>query len=88
MRFISSTGFYLVLIGISVNLSAQYNFNVKRTFGETNHQIVFASYSADGDYIVTAGSDSSIIVWNTERNIIYRTLTGLEGRPKRCNALS
>ncbi len=81
MRFISSTGFYLVLIGISVNLSAQYNFNVKRTFGETNHQIVFASYSADGDYIVTAGSDSSIIVWNTERNIIYRTLTGLEGRP-------
>lgn len=71
----------LSLFGITGNLSGQYNFNVKRTFGEANHKIVFASYSSDGTYIVTAGSDSSIIIWNTDRNTIYRTLSGLDARP-------
>jgi hypothetical protein len=71
----------LAFFGILVNLNAQYNFNVKRTFGETNHQIFYASYDSDGKYIITAGSDNSIIIWNAERRIIYRTLTGLKGRP-------
>jgi hypothetical protein len=70
-----------ILFAISGNLNAQYNFNVIRTFHETNHEIVFASFSSDGTYIITAGSDSSIIIWNADRRTIYRTLTGLEGRP-------
>jgi WD40 repeat protein len=69
------------ILGISGNLYAQFNFNVIHTSGETNHEIVFASYNSDGTYIVTAGSDSSLIVWNTDRRTIYRTLTGLNGRP-------
>ncbi len=68
-------------LGILGNVNAQYNFNVKRTFGETNHQIVYASYNSDGKYIITAGSDSSIIIWNADRRTIYRTLTGLKARP-------
>jgi WD40 repeat protein len=69
------------ILGISGNLNAQFNFNVIHTIGETNHEIVFASYNSDGTYIVTAGSDSSLIVWNADRRTIYRTLTGLNGRP-------
>jgi WD40 repeat protein len=70
-----------VFFAISGNLNAQYNFNVIRTFHETNHEIVFASFSSDGTYIITAGSDSSIIIWNADRKTIFRTLTGLAGRP-------
>lgn len=73
--------FLFFLIGICWNLSAQYSFNVIRTLHETNHEIVFASYSPDGTYVLTAGSDSSIIIWNADRRTIYRTLTGLKGRP-------
>jgi WD40 repeat protein len=72
---------FLLCLGIWGNVNAQYNFNVKQTFGETNHQIVFASYNSDGSYIITAGSDSSIIIWNADRRTIYRTLSGLKGRP-------
>ena len=79
-RFISII-FLFLLFGISSNLKAQYNFNVIRTLHETNHEIVFASYSPDGNYIITAGSDSSIILWNADRRTIFRTLTGLKGRP-------
>jgi WD40 repeat protein len=71
----------VLLTGITLHLFSQYNFNVKRTFGETSHQVVFATYSPDGKFIATAGSDSSIIIWNTDRLTIYRTLTGLEARP-------
>ncbi len=81
MRLNLVTGILLFVFGASGLVSAQYNFNVKRTFSETNHQVVFASYNSDGSYIVTAGSDSSIIVWNADRQTIYRTLTGLEARP-------
>jgi len=66
---------------INEDVEAQYNFNVKRPISETNHKIVFASFSQDGKYIVTAGSDSSIILWNAERLTIYRTLPGLTARP-------
>jgi len=62
-------------------LSAQYNYNVKRSFGETGHTITYLSYSPDGSYILTAGTDSSIILWNADRKTIHRTLTGLEARP-------
>ncbi|MCF8380779.1 MAG: caspase family protein [Bacteroidales bacterium] len=62
-------------------VSAQYNYNVKRSFGETGHTITYLTYSPDGSYILTAGTDSSIIIWNAERKTIYRTLTGLEARP-------
>lgn len=67
--------------GIAGNANAQYNFNVIRTLSEMNHQVVFATYNNDGSLIVTAGSDSSLIIWNADRKIIHRTLTGLKGRP-------
>jgi len=75
---------FLILCSLFVitgELNAQYNFNVIHTSGETNHEIVFASYNYDGTYIVTTGSDSSIIIWNSERRTVYRTLSGLSGRP-------
>ena len=81
MRHQSCFLILFLLFAIGGNLNAQYNFNVIRTFHETNHEIVFASFSSDGTYIITAGSDSSIIIWNADRRTIYRTLTGLEGRP-------
>ncbi|MCU0471750.1 MAG: caspase family protein [Bacteroidales bacterium] len=81
MKHYFSFIFLFFLFGISGNLEAQYNFNVIRTLHETNHEIVFASYSPDGTYIITAGSDSSIIIWNADRRTIFRTLTGLKGRP-------
>jgi len=70
-----------LLTGINGKINSQFNFNVIRTLGETNHQIVTASYSNDGSYIITSGSDSSIIVWNADRRTIHRTITGLQGRP-------
>jgi WD40 repeat protein len=79
-----SLAFFIILFicsGFPINADAQYNFNVKRPLSETNHKIVYASYSSDGRYIITAGSDSSIILWNTDRMTIYRTLTGLKARP-------
>jgi hypothetical protein len=71
----------LMLTGVAGSLFSQYSFNVKLTFGETSHQVVFASFSPDGKYIATAGSDSSIIIWNADRLTIYRTLPGLKARP-------
>ncbi len=62
-------------------LHSQYSINVKRTFFETNHQIFNAGYSDDGNYVVTTGKDNSIIIWNAETGIIYRTLAGLKKRP-------
>jgi WD40 repeat protein len=68
-------------ICLQLSLSGQLSFNIKRTFTETNHQVIFACYNADGKYIVTGGSDNNIIIWNAETGIIYRTLTGLKKRP-------
>ena len=62
-------------------LSAQFLFNVKQTFRETDHQIYFTGYSDRGSYIITTGSDNNIILWNAESGIIYRTLAGLKKRP-------
>ena len=78
------SGRFLILLfffGITCEINSQYNFNVIRTLGETNHEIVSASYSDDGAYILTTAFDSSIIVWNADRRTIYRTITGLKGRP-------
>lgn len=74
----------VLLLFISVIFSAQgqYGFNIKRTSGETNHEIYCACYSPDGKYIVTAGSDLNIIIWNAETGTIYRTLAGLKKIPK------
>ncbi|MBN2861927.1 MAG: caspase family protein [Bacteroidales bacterium] len=66
---------------ISIPSKAQYSFNVKRSYGETGHQIYSVSYSREGDYIVSIGYDNSIIIWNAESGIIYRTLGGLKKRP-------
>jgi WD40 repeat protein len=72
----------LSLLAVNVcSLGAQYHINIKRTLGETSHQVFQASYSPDGTYLSSAGSDNSIILWNTETGIIYRTLTGLKKRP-------
>ena len=74
---------YIVLLsGLIVPLTEyQFFFNIKRTFRETGHQVYHASYSPDGKYILTTGSDNSIIIWNAESGIIYRTLTGLKKKP-------
>lgn len=75
--------FILVIFGVCcyLSLDAQYNFNIKRTFAETNHQIFYASYSTHGNYIITTGSDNNLIIWNTGTGIIYKTLPGLKKRP-------
>jgi WD40 repeat protein len=77
--------YYIILlflcVSIPFSLNGQYSINIKRPLSEINHKIVFASYSPDGKYIITAGSDSSIIIWNADRFTIYRTLTGLKARP-------
>ena len=81
MRLYSVILSLFLIISLPEVLDAQYHFNVKRTLRETNHQVFHASYSPDGKYILTTGSDNSIILWNTESGIIYRTLTGLRKRP-------
>jgi WD40 repeat protein len=81
MRLHVSFIFLISFFGIIGTVDAQYNFNVIRTFSEINHQIVCASYSPDGSFIITAGSDSSLIIWNADRKTIYRTITGLRARP-------
>jgi WD40 repeat protein len=74
--------FFILLLNFVIpgKLNAQYNFNVIRTLSESGHEVVFASFSPDGMFMVTAGSDSSLIIWNTDRQTIYWTLTGLAGR--------
>ena len=67
--------------GITININGQVNFNVKRTLSETSHQIVFSAFNADGSFVITAGSDSSLIIWNYDRKTIHRTLSGLKARP-------
>jgi len=73
----------LVSLGILLvfPLNAQYNFNIKRTFNETNHQIYDAHFNTTGKYIITSGSDNNILVWNAETGIIFKTLAGLKKRP-------
>jgi len=71
---------FSLLSGILANASGQFGFNVKKSFGETNHQIYFASFTPDGNYIITSGSDNNIIIWNAEKGTIYKTLTGLTSR--------
>jgi len=70
----------VILIGFWINTTAQYGFNVKKSFSEDRHEVYFAKYDDDGKYIITTGSDNSIIIWNAEKGTIYRTLTGLKDR--------
>ncbi len=75
----------LILLAITagafiINVKAQYGFNVKKSYGETSHQIYFASYNNDGNYIITTGSDNSVIIWNADKGTIFRTLVGLKSR--------
>lgn len=81
MKIYRACALFFLFFFLPVWLKAQYNFNVKRTIRETSHQVLFASYSPDGKYIITTGSDNSVIIWNSENGIIYRTLTGLRKRP-------
>ncbi len=75
--------FLLVSVGVLLqfSLNAQYNFNIKRTYSETSHQIFNANYNTTGKYIVTSGSDNNILIWNAETGIIFKTLAGLKKRP-------
>jgi len=57
--------------------------NVKRTVSETNHLIYHSTYSPDGNYVATTGSDNNIMLWNSESGYAIRTLTGLDKRPNR-----
>jgi WD40 repeat protein len=81
MIILSRCFLILFLTGSCFTLNAQYIFNVKRTFTETSHQILYAKYTSDGKYVVTTGSDNNIIIWNAQSGIIYRTLAGLKKRP-------
>jgi WD40 repeat protein len=65
---------------ITGNAEAQYSFNVKRTFHESSHEVLFAAYSSSGRFIVTSGFDSSVIIWDADKGIIYRTLPGISQR--------
>jgi WD40 repeat protein len=80
-RFLLWLLLILIFPGEHLTLDAQFIFNVKRTFTETDHQIIYAGFTSDGKYIVTTGSDNNIIIWNSESGIIYRTLVGLKKRP-------
>ena len=71
---------FSVLSGIIINVSGQYGFNVKKSFGEINHQVYSASFTPDGNYLITCGSDNNVIIWNAEKGTIYKTLTGLKSR--------
>jgi len=73
---------FLLFCLIKQTAESQYGFNIKRTFGETSHQIYSASLNADGKYIVTTGSDNNIIIWNAGTGIIFRTLAGAKKIPK------
>lgn len=63
------------------NASGQFYLNTKRTISETGHQLYGAAYSNDGSFIVSAGSDNNIIIWNADKGTIHRTLAGLKKRP-------
>jgi len=71
---------FSTLGGLLSAANGQYGFNVKKSFGETNHQIYHASFSREGNYLITSGSDNNIIIWNAEKGTIYKTLTGLKSR--------
>lgn len=72
---------WITLLGWSSLLNGQ--INQKRTLSETRHQIYYATYSPDGKFIATTGSDNNIILWNSKRNTIFRTLPGLKKRQNR-----
>ncbi len=69
----------IVIWCLSVSLAGQ--MNEKRTLAETSHKIYDATYSPDGKFIATTGSDNNIIIWNAETGIIHRTLVNLKKRP-------
>ncbi len=68
-----------ILTGWSISLFGQ--MNEKLSLSETGRQFYHASYSPDGKFITTTCSDHTIILWNTERRTIFRTLAGLKRRP-------
>jgi WD40 repeat protein len=72
--------FFLILL-FPLYIKAQPAFSVKRIFNEANHQVINASFSLQGNYIITSGSDNNIIIWNARTGIIYRTLAGLKSSP-------
>ena len=66
----------LIELLLSFSVTGQTGFNLMHTSSEANHGILFAGYSNDGNYIVTAGSDLNILIWNAETGNIFRTLSG------------
>ncbi len=71
----------LLLLLSAFIINAQRPFSVKRILNEANHQVINASYSLQGNYLVTVGSDNNIIIWNARTGIIYRTLAALRSFP-------
>jgi len=69
----------ITICGWSASLLGQ--MNEKLTLSETGQQFYNASYSPDGKFITTTCSDNTIIIWNTERGTVHRTLAGLKKRP-------
>lgn len=81
MKLFKFYSLYFLLLLVPGTVNAQPAFSVKRILNEANHQVLSASYSLQGRYIVTAGSDNNIIIWNARTGIIYRTLAGLGSFP-------
>jgi WD40 repeat protein len=67
----------LTCLCFTISVRSQYRFNLNRTLSETNHQILSANYSSGGNYVVSAGSDNNIILWDSKSGKIYRTLAEL-----------
>ncbi|MGD0584012.1 MAG: caspase family protein [Bacteroidales bacterium] len=81
MKLFKFYSLYFLLLLVPDTVNAQPAFSVKRILNEANHQVLSASYSLQGKYIVTSGSDNNIIIWNARTGIIYRTLAGLRSFP-------
>ena len=63
--FLISLAFF-ILAAIPVN--SQYGFNIKRTSGETSHQIYCACYSPDGKYLLSGSLDQTVRLWDLARS--------------------
>ena len=81
MKLIRPSSIIFLLLLCTFNINAQRPFSVKRILNEANHQVVNASFSLQGNYLVTVGSDNNIIIWNARTGFIYRTLAGLRSFP-------
>ena len=71
----------VILCFIPIHPAVSGQINTKKILRETNHEILNINFSEDGKYLATIGTDNNVILWNTESERVYRTLSGLRKRP-------